>query len=92
LARTPDPADLSPHVAWAGAARDAMAAYGKGGMYVNFAGEDGVDNVRASYPAAIYARLQAVKNHYDPFNVFRFNINISPTTLTEKNNEIQHCI
>jgi FAD/FMN-containing dehydrogenase len=92
LARTPDPADLSPHVAWARAARDAMAAYGKGGMYVNFAGEDGVDNVRASYPAAIYARLQAVKNHYDPFNVFRFNINISPTTLTEKNNEIQHRI
>jgi FAD/FMN-containing dehydrogenase len=45
---------------------------------VNFAGEDGVDNVRASYPAAIYARLQAVKNHYDPFNVFRFNINIFP--------------
>jgi hypothetical protein len=55
-----------------------MAAYGKGGMYVNFAGEDGVDNVRASYPAAIYARLQAAKNHCDPFNVFRFNINIPP--------------
>ncbi len=84
LARTPDPADLSPYAAWARAARDAMAAYGKGGMYVNFAGEDGEDNVRASYPAAIYARLQAVKNHYDPFNVFRFNINISPTTLTEE--------
>jgi FAD/FMN-containing dehydrogenase len=47
---------------------------------VNFAGEGGEDNVRASYPPATYARLQAVKNQYDPFNVFRFNINIRPTT------------
>jgi FAD/FMN-containing dehydrogenase len=80
LARTSDTADLPPHLAWARAARNAMAPYGKGGRYVNFAGEAGEDNVRASYPPATYARLQAVKNQYDPFNVFRFNINIRPTT------------
>ena len=80
LARTSDTADLPPHLAWARAARNAMAPYGKGGRYVNFAGEGGEDNVRASYPPATYARLKAVKNQYDPFNVFRFNINIRPTT------------
>ena len=79
LARTSDPADLPPHIAWAREARDAMATYGKGETYVNFAGEGGDDNVRTSYPPAIYGRLQAVKNQYDPLNLFRFNTNIPPT-------------
>jgi FAD/FMN-containing dehydrogenase len=78
-ARTPASADLPPHVAWARAARKAMARYGKGETYVNFTGEGLPDNVRASYPPAIYARLQTVKDQYDPFNVFRLNINIPPT-------------
>jgi FAD binding domain/Berberine and berberine like len=79
-ARTSDPADLSQHVTWARTARNAMAAYGKGGTYVNFTSE-GSDRIRrASYPPEIYARLQAVKDQYDPFNVFRFNINVSPTS------------
>ena len=79
-ARTSDPADLPHHVAWARTARNAMAAYGSGGMYVNFTSE-GADGIRrASYPPEIYARLQAVKDQYDPFNVFRFNINVTPTS------------
>ena len=79
-ARTPDPADLPPHVDWARSARYAMANYGKGGTYVNFTGEGESHNLRASYPPQIYSRLQAVKDQYDPFNLFRFNINIPPTT------------
>ena len=79
-ARTSDPTDLPHHVAWARTARNAMAAYGSGGMYVNFTSE-GADGIRrASYPPEIYARLQAVKDQYDPFNVFRFNINVTPTS------------
>ena len=30
-----------------------MAPYGNGGMYVNYTGEGGLDNLRASYPQAI---------------------------------------
>lgn len=78
-ARTAKPEDLEPHVAWARAARNAMSPYGRGETYVNFAGEGGEHNLRASYPPAIFARLQAVKDRYDPFNVFRFNLNIPPT-------------
>jgi len=79
LARAPEPPGLPPHIAWARAARNAMAAYGKGEMYVNFAGEGDGANVSASYPPAIYARLQAIKDQYDPFNTFPFNINIPPS-------------
>jgi FAD/FMN-containing dehydrogenase len=76
VARTADPPDLPEHAAWARAARNAMVTYGKGGMYVNFAGEGGDGNT--SYPPEIYSRLQAAKNQYDPLNVFRFNMNIPP--------------
>jgi hypothetical protein len=75
-----DPDDLPPHAAWAWAVRDEMAVHGKGARYASFAGEGGDDNVRSSYPYDVLVRLQAVRNQYDPFNMFRFNLNISPTT------------
>jgi FAD/FMN-containing dehydrogenase len=78
-ARTADPAELPLYVDWARTARNAMTAFGKGGMYVNFSGEGGDGNRRASYPPEIYARLQAVKDQYDPLNIFRFNMNVLPT-------------
>jgi FAD/FMN-containing dehydrogenase len=77
--RTPDPAKLVPHIDWARAARNALAGYGSGGMYVNFTSEGGDRNRRASYPPETYARLQSVKAQYDPTNIFRFNMNVSPT-------------
>ncbi len=82
VARTSDGTDLSPDIAWARAARNAMSRYGEGRRYVNFTGEGGQDNVQAAYPEEVFARLRAVKDQYDPFNVFRFNINISPTRVS----------
>jgi FAD/FMN-containing dehydrogenase len=78
VARTPGRAELSEHIEWARAARNALAIYGEGGMYVNFPGDAQKGDVDRSYPPQIHARLQAVKNEYDPFNVFRFNVNIQP--------------
>ncbi|HKC27444.1 MAG TPA: FAD-binding oxidoreductase [Jatrophihabitans sp.] len=77
IARTPDPAQLPERTKWARAARDAMAAYGNGRTYVNFTGEGG--KAQQAYPPEMFARLQSVKDRYDPTNMFRFNQNIPPS-------------
>ncbi len=43
-------------------ARDAMAAYGNGRLYVNSTGEGGGDKAKAAYPPSIHAKLQRVKD------------------------------
>lgn len=47
------------------------------GVYVNFL-DQGEERVAEAYPAGTYARLAAVKHHYDPTNFFRNNQNIRP--------------
>jgi FAD/FMN-containing dehydrogenase len=78
IARTPTAEGFEANRAWARGTRDSMARFGPGQTYVNFTGEGDEDKVRASYPAQTYARLAAVKAHYDPANRFRFNQNIRP--------------
>jgi len=48
------------------------------GVYVNALSDEGSEGVRRAYPAAKLARLTAVKNAYDPLNVFHLNHNIRP--------------
>jgi FAD/FMN-containing dehydrogenase len=79
IARSQDGAGFSGHVAWARETREALSAYGADAMYVNFTGDAGEDKVRASYPPQTYTRLVAVKDRYDPTNLFRLNQNILPT-------------
>ena len=50
-----------------------------GRAYLNFIGEEGEDRVRAAFGPETYARLQALKDRYDPTNLFRLNQNIKPT-------------
>ena len=79
IARTAAPDALAPHRDWARAARDAMARYGDGRMYVNFTGDAADATVKAAYPPETYRRLQQLKDRYDPANLFPFNHNIPPT-------------
>jgi len=49
------------------------------GVYVNVLGEEGTAGVRRAYSAEKLARLTAVKDIYDPNNVFHLNQNIPPS-------------
>jgi FAD/FMN-containing dehydrogenase len=46
--------------------------------YVNFLGPQDSARVRDAYPGATWDRLRAVKEKYDPTNLFRMNHNIPP--------------
>jgi FAD/FMN-containing dehydrogenase len=58
---------------------EAMRPYSTGGAYLNFTPED---RVRDAYGAAKYERLVALKDRYDPGNLFRLNQNIEPSRRT----------
>jgi FAD/FMN-containing dehydrogenase len=49
------------------------------GAYVNALSDEGAQGVRRAYSDAKRARLTAVKDAYDPDNVFHLNHNIAPT-------------
>jgi FAD/FMN-containing dehydrogenase len=49
------------------------------GVYVNYETDREVERVKAAYGPEQYQRLVALKNKYDPANLFRLNQNIKPT-------------
>ncbi len=51
---------------------------GEDTAYVNFLGDEGTRRVRAAYPGSTWDRLSAVKQSYDPENLFRLNQNVPP--------------
>jgi FAD/FMN-containing dehydrogenase len=79
IAQWQDAAEDEKHLAWCRRFADAMSQFGTGGVYLNFEQNEGQDRVRAGYDPATYARLVALKNAWDPTNLFRVNQNIPPT-------------
>jgi hypothetical protein len=72
-----DPGEVEADTEWA---RRVVAAAGdasSGRAYVNFLGDAGL--ARSAYGTETYARLVALKNQYDPTNLFRLNQNVEPT-------------
>lgn len=76
-----DPSEADRNIEWTRALYDAMRPSLHAGIYVNALGEaeDSEDNVRTAYRPETYERLVALKNEYDPTNLFRLNPNIEPT-------------
>jgi FAD/FMN-containing dehydrogenase len=72
-----DPALGAAHREWSRAAIAAASDASTGRAYVNFLGD--ADAARTSYGRETYARLVALKNEYDPTNVFRLNQNVEPS-------------
>lgn len=69
--------DPAIHQAWTEALWRTVRPEGAG-VYVNFLEHEGPERVRDAYPPVTFARLAAIKRHYDPQNLFRFNQNIPP--------------
>ena len=75
----PDPANNEKTIAWTKSYYDALHPYSAGGAYVNFLmGDEGAGRVKATY-GDNYERLVAIKDKYDPNNLFRVNQNIKPS-------------
>jgi len=76
-----DPLQTDEAIAWGREFWDAMGRHSTGGMYLNFPGlgEEKEALVRAGY-GANYDRLAALKATYDPTNLFRMNLNITPAS------------
>ena len=72
-----DPDAGAAHEEWARTTIAVASHASTGRAYVNFLGDSGV--ARAAYGEKTYSRLVALKDSYDPTNVFRLNQNIAPS-------------
>jgi Berberine and berberine like len=68
-------------VAYLAHVAEATRPFQTGDTYVNFMELDGAsaERVKAAYTPEDWDRLVALKDRYDPHNVFRFNRNIAPS-------------
>jgi FAD/FMN-containing dehydrogenase len=75
----PDPADDEANIAWTRELAAEMKPFATGHAYLNFLSDEGEERVIAAFRPEAYARLTALKDRYDPDNVFRSNQNIKPS-------------
>jgi FAD/FMN-containing dehydrogenase len=78
LAMWMDEADTEREVRWGREFMETMKPWATETAPPNFINDDRGERLRASYGEETYARLVALKNEYDPGNVFALNQNITP--------------
>jgi FAD/FMN-containing dehydrogenase len=74
-----DPAEDDNVRAWVRRFRDELRPQTTGSVWLNWVGDEGNARVRSAFSNDAYHRLEAVKEAYDPENVFRSNHNITPS-------------
>jgi FAD/FMN-containing dehydrogenase len=77
-----DPVDSDRYIDWIRGFSEAMHPYTSGGVYLNMEPDAREERVRAGYGAEKYAKLVALKDKWDPGNLFRVNQNIKPSRET----------
>jgi len=70
-------ADSERNIEWTRECWEAMRPFLANGSYQNYVSDEGEAVARAAY-GANYERLLALKNKYDPTNLFRMNHNVKP--------------
>jgi FAD/FMN-containing dehydrogenase len=79
LSQWEDPADDERNIEWTRAFDRALGSYAEDGVYVNFLSDLPENVLEASFGPEKYARLVAVKDEWDPENVFALNANVKPS-------------
>jgi FAD/FMN-containing dehydrogenase len=74
------PEETEAELAWVRAWADVIEPFRMAGVPMTFSADTGDERVRATYGDAKYARLVALKDKYDPENLFRLNQNIKPSS------------
>ena len=78
LTAWPDRRGDAPNIAWTRAAAAELSDHARCAPYPNFVSDDDRRRLLVPYPPATLARLKAVKQAWDPDNVFASNHNIRP--------------
>ena len=71
------------HMEWAREFGQAMEPFGSRNIALNFNMDEGQERVQATYGNDKYRRLVALKDRYDPENLFRRNQNIRPSSAAQ---------
>ena len=79
IAQWEDPTTADEHLEWAREFGAAMEPFGSRNAALNFVMDEGQERVQSTYGPEKYARLVALKDRYDPGNLFRRNQNIRPS-------------
>jgi FAD/FMN-containing dehydrogenase len=75
-----EPAEDERTIGWVRRLWESLRPFTSGGVYVNYQmADEGEDRLRGAYGPEKYERLVALKDKYDPTNLFRLNQNIRPT-------------
>jgi FAD/FMN-containing dehydrogenase len=75
----PDQESADANLAWAKALSEDVKSHTVEGVYLNYTSDEGEERVRSSYGPVKYDRLVALKDRYDPDNLFHLNQNIRPS-------------
>jgi FAD/FMN-containing dehydrogenase len=73
-----DPAQDDEQIAWVKNLGNAAKPWAQAGTYLNYLMDEGEQRVKDSF-GPNYPRMVALKNKYDPTNLFCFNQNVKPT-------------
>jgi FAD/FMN-containing dehydrogenase len=76
-----EPSANEANIAWVRELWERTRPLSSAGVYVNYLGTEGDERVHDAY-GVNYARLVAMKQKYDPHNLFRLNQNIRPGAIT----------
>jgi FAD/FMN-containing dehydrogenase len=73
-----DPAETERHTQWVRDYWEALLPHATGTIYLGFLGDEGDEWLNRAYSPATYRRLAAIKQKYDPGNLFSIGQNIKP--------------